>query len=214
MKSRLITTVFLLAATLLFHDAFAKDLNNEKETSYQHSLELTTGYPSLIFDLEFPTLSSKMQHYRPYGQDIVTHYTPGLNIGYTFGWSKRWEVNAMANMHLTSYDIVQYPSLSDTEGNGPSPDNYDWDAEPVSKTRESSVNWAICASVRYKWLVRDAFNMYSALGAGISIASPIPLPYIAPVGIQFGKGRVYGIAEVNISAANTFGMAGIGIKLN
>ena len=113
MKSRLITTVFLLAATLLFHDAFAKDLNNEKETSYQHSLELTTGYPSLIFDLEFPTLSSKMQHYRPYGQDIVTHYTPGLNIGYTFGWSKRWEVNAMANMHLTSYDIVQYPSLSE-----------------------------------------------------------------------------------------------------
>lgn len=214
MKSRLIIATILIASSLTFQDAFAQNSNNARNKSYQHSLELTTGYPSLIFNLELPTLSSQKQDYRPYGKDIVKHFTPGLNIGYTFGWSKRWEVTAMANLHFTSYDVVQYPSLPDTDMTEPTPENYNWNAEPISKTKESSINWAICASVRYKWLVRDAFSMYSALGAGVSIAYPIPLPYVAPVGIQFGKGRIYGIAELNISAANTYGMAGIGIKLN
>ena len=48
---------------------------------------------------------------------------------------------------------------------------------------------------------------------GISFGLPIPIPYVAPIGIKFGKGKVYGIVEANISAATTFGMAGIGIKL-
>ena len=85
-------------------------------------------------------------------------------------------------------------------------------AEPTA-TRQTDVYGAFCASVRYKWLVRDNFSMYSGLGAGISLGLPIPIPYVAPIGIKFGKGKVYGIVEANISAATTFGMAGIGIKL-
>ena len=42
---------------------------------------------------------------------------------------------------------------------------------------------------------------------------PIPVPYVAPNGIQFGRGKIFGIVETNISAATTFRMAGIGIKL-
>ena len=72
---------------------------------------------------------------------------------------------------------------------------------------------SISADVRFKWIVRESFSMYSALGIGTAFAFPFPMPYIAPVGIKFGKGKVYGLAEVNISAANTFGMAGIGIRL-
>ena len=92
------------------------------------------------------------------------------------------------------------------------PDGYDWKADPAT-TRQTDIYGAFCTSVRYKWLVRDSFSLYSALGAGISLGFPIPLPYIAPIGIKFGKGKVYGIVEANVSAASTFGMAGIGIRL-
>ena len=36
---------------------------------------------------------------------------------------------------------------------------------------------------------------------------------INDIGIKFGKGKVYGIVEANISPATTFGMAGVGIRL-
>ena len=92
-----------------------------------------------------------------------------------------------------------------------------------ARKREAEKQWresnsrvqpnAAGASVRYKWLVRDNFSMYSGLGAGISLGFPIPVPYVAPIGIKFGKGKIYGIVEANVSAATTFGMAGIGIRL-
>lgn len=211
MKGKYITLLLIILCAA--QDAIARD-RDSKENTYQHSIEITTGYPSLIFDLEFPWLNETVTYYEANGKLIKTHFQPGLNIGYTFAWSKRWEVNAMANIHLTSFDVIQYPALPGMESAEPSHDNYDWNAAPVSKERETDVYGAVCASVRYKWIVRESFSMYSALGAGVSFAFPIPLPYVAPVGIQFGKGRVYGIAELNVSAANTFGMVGIGIRLN
>ena len=215
MKIRLLIVTFVLSALFVHQNSWARESYSSREDRWQqHSIEITTGYPSLIFDMEFVTLSDRMTSYRPYGKDVKEHYQPGLNIGYTFAWSKRWEVNAMANAHLTSMDILQYPLLDGADADVPDADNYNWDAEPISKTTNSSVNWAFCASVRYKWIVRESFSLYSALGAGVSVECPIPLPYVAPVGVQFGKGRVYGIAELNVSAANTFGMAGIGIRLN
>ena len=74
---------------------------------------------------------------------------------------------------------------------------YDWNADPTT-TRQTDVFGAFCASLRFKWLVRDSFCMYSGLGAGISFGFPIPIPYVAPVGIKFGKGRVYGMAGIGI----------------
>ena len=68
--------------------------------------------------------------------------------------------------------------------------------------------------MRYKWLVRDKFSMYTSLGAGFLIPwFRVPCIYVAPVGIKFGKGNVYGIAELNFTPANMYGMAGVGIRL-
>ena len=181
----------------------------------QHSLEITTGYPSIFHNLEYPW-AYRTEGMTWNGQTYKEHYQPGINIGYTYQWRKRWEVNTMINIHLTIMDISQYPLLPGVEGiatSGPEATNqYDWNADPTV-TRQTDVFGAFCASVRYKWLVRDNFSMYSALGAGISIGFPIPIPYVAPIGIKFGKGKVYGIVEANVSAATTFGMAGIGIRL-
>lgn len=188
-------------------NAFAQDK--------EHSIEITTGYPSIMHFAEYPwTYRTVEMGWN--GQTYKEYYQPGINIGYTYQWRKRWEVNTMINVHLTIMDIYQYPLLPGADGSaisGPEAKNqYDWNAEPTA-TRQTDVYGAFCASVRYKWLVRDNFSMYSGLGAGISFGLPIPIPYVAPIGIKFGKGKVYGIVEANISAATTFGMAGIGIKL-
>ena len=181
----------------------------------EHSIEITTGYPSIMHLAEYPWAYRTVEM-EWNGQTYKEHYQPGINIGYTYQWRKRWEVNTMINVHLTIMDIYQYPLLPGADGSaisGPEAENqYDWNAEPTA-TRQTDVYGAFCASVRYKWLVRDNFSMYSGLGAGISFGIPIPIPYVAPIGIKFGKGKVYGIVEANISAATTFGMAGIGIKL-
>ena len=181
----------------------------------EHSIEITTGYPSIMHLAEYPWAYRTVEM-EWNGQTYKEHYQPGINIGYTYQWRKRWEVNTMINLHLTIMDIYQYPLLPGADGSaisGPEAENqYDWNAEPTA-TRQTDVYGAFCASVRYKWLVRDNLSMYSGLGAGISLGLPIPIPYVAPIGIKFGKGKVYGIVEANISAATTFGMAGIGIKL-
>ena len=198
---------FIALMTISVTSAFAQDK--------QHSIEITTGYPSIVHFLEYPWAYRSLEmHWN--GQRYKEHYQPGINIGYTYQWRKRWEVNTMINVHLTIMDISQYPLLPGVEGtatSGPAATNqYDWNADPTV-TRQTDVFGAFCASVRYKWLVRENFSMYSALGAGISMGFPIPIPYVAPIGIKFGKGKVYGIVEANVSAATTFGMAGIGIRL-
>ena len=201
------TLSFISMMIISVASAFAQDK--------EHSIEITTGYPSIMHLAEYPWAYRTVEM-EWNGQTYKEHYQPGINISYTYQWRKRWEVNTMINLHLTIMDIYQYPLLPGADGSatsGPEAENqYDWNAEPTA-TRQTDVYGAFCASVRYKWLVRDNFSMYSGLGAGISFGLPIPIPYVAPIGIKFGKGKVYGIVEANISAATTFGMAGIGIRL-
>lgn len=177
----------------------------------EHALEITTGYPSILFELEFPWMNSRVE-INDIGQDIgKQHYQYGVNIGYTYSWKKRWEFTTLVNVHLTMYDIMQYPMLS--AGDETHKAEYDFNAQPAFDHRNTSVYGSLSCAFRFKWLVRESFSMYSALGAGVSVGFPIPMPYLAPVGIKFGKGKVYGIVEANISPATTFGMAGVGIRL-
>lgn len=177
----------------------------------EHALEITTGYPSILFGLEFPWTNSRVE-IMDEGKNISKeYYQAGINVGYTYSWRKRWELSTLVNVHLTMYDISQYPMVS--PGDETHDAQYDFYAEPTFDHRSTSVLGSLSLAFRYKWLIREGFCMYSALGAGLSIGFPVPMPYIAPVGIKFGKGKVYGIVEANVSPATTFGMAGIGIRL-
>ena len=189
-----------IAAILLTASLSAQEAPAAKEKNYLHALEFTTGYPGFFMLFEYGLGVESLN-----GQEANRHFQHGLNIGYIFSWGKRWELNTLLNLHLTRYELYQYPK----DENG----KYDWEADPTLIDQDANIYGAACASVRFKWLVRDSFSMYSALGVGFSHNVLTPLPYFAPVGIKFGKGRVYGIVEANVSAANTFGMAGIGVKL-
>lgn len=196
------------AASMETSQADTKAVESKKSYPHQHAIEITTGYPSLVFLSEFAWLNTRIDASRN-GQTFKEYYQPGLNIGYTFSWAKRWELSALANVHLTIYDTLQYPEIPSTG----SKKEYDKTVDPTRIDRTVNVWGSISAAVRFKWIVRESFSMYSALGAGTSFHFPFPIPYVAPVGIKFGKGKVYGLAEVNISAANTFGMVGLGVRL-
>ena len=208
-------TIIIALLMLCSATASAQYSDTASANYKQHSIEITTGYPSIIHFFEYPLQES--MDIRHNGQTLKQYYQPGINVGYTYQWHKRWEVNALLNSHLTIKDFYQYPLLPEHADLAPSEAGssqyYDWDATPTFINRQTKLYGALCASVRFKWIARESFSMYSGLGVGTSFAVPFPLPYIAPIGIQFGKGKVFGIVEANISAANTFGMFGIGIRL-
>ena len=206
----------IIALLMLYPATASAQYSDTASGQYkQHSIEITTGYQSIIHFFEYPFIQESIEM-KEQGQKHEEHYQPGINFGYTYQWRKRWEVNVLLNAHLTVMDVYQYPLLPDyadrTPSEARSSQYYDWNATPTA-SRQTKLYGAFCASVRFKWLVRESFSMYSGLGVGTSFAVPFPLPYIAPIGIQFGKGKVFGIVEANISAANTFGMFGIGIRL-
>ncbi|MBO7278043.1 MAG: hypothetical protein J6U70_00375 [Bacteroidales bacterium] len=198
----------ILALMILF-------VGNTFAQNKQRSLEITTGHPGFLHAAEFPWTQAEIEMNWK-GQTYTEGPQPGINIGYTYQWTKRWEINTMLNLHLTFMDIHQQPLRPGVEDNGKyGPDTqgrYDWQADPTTTT-QVKLYGGLSAAFRYKWIVRDSFSLYSALGAGFSIGLPIPFPYIAPIGIKFGKGKVFGLAEVTLSPANTFVMAGIGIRL-
>ena len=176
----------------------------------QRAIEITTGYPSVVFPLEYPWMEGE-RALRREGYKVIEHFQPCLNIGYTFTKKKRWETNVVLNLHLTISDYMKYPMTSEVnELNEPI---YNFDAEPTLDFRDTELWGALAIAFRYKWIAKENVNLYSAIGAGISLGFPIPLPYLAPLGIKFGKGKVYGLAELNVSPISTFGMAGIGIRL-
>ncbi len=53
----------------------------------QYSLEITTGYPSIVHELEYPWAHSTVEM-QWQGQTYRQHYQPGINIGYTYQWRK------------------------------------------------------------------------------------------------------------------------------
>ena len=208
MKRTFIIAALLICAGLNARETSQNTTKAKRQYPHQHAIEITTGYPSLVFLAEYPWLDRLIEASRN-GQTIKEHYQPGLNVGYTFSWGKRWELSALANVHLTIYDTLQYPEIPSTG----SKKEYDKTVDPTRIDRTVNVWGSLSAAVRFKWIVRESFSMYSALGVGTSFHFPFPIPYVAPVGIKFGKGKVYGLAEVNVSAANTFGMVGLGVRL-
>ena len=51
----------------------------------KHSIEITTGYPSIVSMFEYP--SSINESFE--GRSIDEHFQPGLNIGYVYSFAKR-----------------------------------------------------------------------------------------------------------------------------
>ena len=72
---------FIALMTISATSAFAQDK--------QHSLEITTGYPSILHIVFEHPGGYRTMEMRWNGQTYKVHYQPGINIGYSYQWRKR-----------------------------------------------------------------------------------------------------------------------------
>lgn len=89
-----------------------------------------------------------------------------------------------------------------------------WDLNAIVNLSKTIVTPMV--DLRWKWLRRENMRLYSSLGIGCIMMDNFnfvsPYPYLTPIGISFGKGEIYGLAELNFSNAATFLLIGAGIR--
>lgn len=186
------------------------------DPAHRHAIEITTG-PAPLRELVRSASSLNGQLGRDLymkGQRGSQECHPSINIAYTCALNERWDLHLTVNFSTTFYTVKQYAIVEDGGPNPPAYPVIDEAAGPINSLRANTgLSWAVMVDARWKWLRRDAFTLYSALGVGVSFGQPKYLsPYISPIGIRVGRKHVYGLAELNISSAATFALAGIGYR--
>ena len=182
----------ITSAFFVYYNVSAQD--TDSGFTKNKTLEVSTGFPSILFNFDFPGTQKSVDLYME-GKGINIHsFQPCINIAYVNNWRKRWELSTILNLHISSYDVYLL-------------DN------PAQYDRVCLLRGSLSMAFRYKWLLKEKIELYSALGLGISATFPLPLPYLAPIGMKFGKGKVYGLVELNMSPTSSLGIAGIGIRL-
>ncbi len=137
-----------------------------------------------------------------------------INLGYTYAISEKWDFNFVVDAVSQFYTQEKFRSIDlvNPDGSVAEGREYDWNSEPVS-VKHSSRWWvSFNFDFRWKWYCTDAVRLYTAFGLGY-LPSRIPiLPYIAPVGINFGANHFYGVAELNFSPAASIILLGAGYR--
>ena len=144
----------------------------------------------------------------------TTHLRSCINLGYTYAISEKWDFNFVVDAVSQFYTQEEFRSIDlvNPDGSVAEGRKYDWNSEPVS-VKHSSRWWvSFNFDFRWKWYRSDAVRLYTAFGLGY-LPSQIPiLPYIAPVGINFGANHFYGVAELNFSPAASIILLGAGYR--
>lgn len=185
------------------------------DPAHRHSVEITSG-PAPLRELQKdftdrvrPGLGRELALK---GQSGSVIWQPSINISYTYSFNKHWDINLMVNFSTTFYNACQY-AIVEEPGDTHSP-KVDWESGPIDRWKANTgLSYALMVHARYRWLRTELLSLYSALGLGVAKGvGPWPTPYISPIGINIGKNHFYGIAELNISSAATYGLLGVGFR--
>ena len=90
--------------------------------------------------------------------------------------------------------------------------------DPYPFTDKGTLTLTAVLSVRYAWMYRPHFKLYSGIGVGMTpkvmLASffPSPIPNITPLGMTVGFNKFYFNAEFCAGGISVGGLAGVGIK--
>lgn len=189
------------------------------DPEHRHSIEISTGVPPAQ-SLLLGTSNSYAQMTRGFKDTRL--FIPSINIGYTYAMNERWDLNVVINAcgaitrrdnyptkEISEYDDAGNIMGTRTEG--------DFNADVVSSSIQySGTMYTPMVDFRWKWLRRDNLRLYSSFGLACLVIGDfslvIPAPYLTPIGINYGKGHFYGLAEMNISCASTGLMLGAGYR--
>lgn len=209
----------VIAGSLLAIPASAQHF----DPAHRHSLEISTG-GAPIHGQSGMGITKEMMMKQEEGIVSKRLAIPSLNIGYTYSISELWDFNAVFNTCVGIYRMGQYPlsvpkGAEQPDGSIAERDVYDFTGDPESVWTKGIPHFSLMADFRIKWYRSDAVKLYSSLGLGAWF-SPVavgiislpftPTPYVTPIGINFGEGHLYGLAEVNISSAASILLVGAG----
>ncbi|MCR5549157.1 MAG: hypothetical protein K6F25_10460 [Bacteroidales bacterium] len=211
--------LLLAAVSLLAIPAGAQHF----DPAHRHSLEISTG-GAPIHGQSGTSAYEKMMMAISEGITTNRLAIPSLNIGYTYSISELWDFNVVFNTCVGIYRMEQYrlsvPKGTELpDGSVAERDIYDFKGAPESVWTEGKPHFALSADFRIKWYRSAAVKLYSSLGLGAWFTQfgigertfPfVPTPYVTPIGVNFGEGHLYGLAEVNISSAASILLVGAG----
>ena len=149
-------------------------------------------------------LQTLMEKYKdredlPEGSTYRNQTGPAATLSAVFEMNERISLEAGVNLSRAIYEISK-------------------PEDPYPFTDYGTITFTAVFSVRYAWLYRPHYKLYSGLGVGMTpkvmLATffPSPIPNITPLGVTFGFNRVYFNAELCAGGASVGGLAGIGIK--
>lgn len=216
---RRIILLFITACCLTAIPVSAQHFDPE----HRHSLEISTGGAPLHGQSGLGIDRTIMMRINE-GITADKLVIPSVNIGYTYSISELWDFNVVFNTCVGIYRMEQYrlsvPKGTELpDGSVAERDIYDFKGAPESVWTEGKPHFALSADFRIKWYRSDAVKLYSSLGLGgwlvqVTIGNLplpfVPLPYVTPIGVNFGEGHLYGLAEVNISPAASILLVGAG----
>lgn len=200
MRRILFTSVLVFLGTCAFGQIDSK-----------HSLELSTGCPELMSNIYPPGNMDNpaTADAEKIGQKRESICPWNLTLTYAYRIASRWDIGARFNARGWFYKSSQYPEKDYGKG------GYDWNAKPLS-SETCSENRGVATSLfgRYYWSYKEGCQWYSSVGIGINYKEHCRLePDLIPIGLHFGKKRVYGILELSFGTVGTGLIAGIGCRL-
>ncbi len=185
----------IIASLLCSHWAFAQE--EALPFKVKHSFEISTGFP-YVWSMMHPPGdldNSQTKMAEEQGMKLKSLFPLNLSVSYALKFAPRWEACVRAN----------------TRG---------WIYKRFSDSNSSLGNEirGISASlfVRYYWIQNESTQWYSSLGIGNNFYERYNSvePDIIPIGLHWGKKKMYGIAELSYGTAGTVLVFGMGIRLN
>ena len=179
------------------------------DPGHRHSIEISTGIPPLqTFLLSGGSVSYRMES----GINESTNFRGCINIGYTFAINEKWDVNFVFDLCGQHYTRKQYPMVERTMEDGYLVREPDFKSDPTDVKDGVRVWPSYMVDFRWKWYRTDSIRLYSSFGLSyLPFVWPI-FPSITPIGINFGSGHFYGVAELNLSTAATLALVGAGYR--
>lgn len=178
-----------------------------------HSVEVTTGFPSLPGGL-FPPGSanhSGTMSAEKLGQRLNAIWPANLTIGYSYRFSAHWACAAYMNVQGYIYGRRQFPEKGDS---------YDWNAKPMSSSVAYENRGVVFGgTVKYLWLDKNNWRGYTNVGLGLFLnnigtaTSPKVYPLFTPAGFHYVFNKWFLIGEISFGFTGTGILFGVGLDL-
>lgn len=187
-------------------------LKDSARVSFEKSYSIEIGTGIRPFQMMINPLRAAQVRLAPKGQDVDTDgsFYPVVNLTGVLrsGWKTEFTLSAGASWY--HHRLIQYPSF------GMDPDGkprYDLEHGERVGWMDSIPAFSGTFQWRHLWNPSNAFLVYTALGAGVTVSyfSPFfPLLSLTPVAFRYGGEHFYAYTEMTLGPLASFVHGGLG----